>query len=117
MPAKTYAPLCPARYWNADQSWKHQQELNHVSTSTVVRVTIKVNAYEAQSHGILETFDPIHRKWNTLCSIPGGDLASKTIPYVKRELDQADRNLLLRDSQTLQDRANIILATGFAQAA
>lgn len=116
MPAPDFSPIGEARRWNSDQSWYSQAEMRHAETGAVIRYTVKINAYENQSHGKVETFDPVHLAWNVICSIPGPLLGSKSVSYALRELNSSHTSLIDQDIAILLGRADLILSAALSKA-
>ena len=98
--------LIQPRVWNAGQSWHYQGVW--LVCGRKVRIDIRRNAYDMQSHLRAEVFDPVANNWNELCSQPIEVAACKAISYV----DKQEKVMLpfRLDAKALLDEAAVILA-------
>ena len=98
------------RTWQASQSWYYEAiwEMTAGDTTTKLRIDIRRNAYDEQSHAYVWAWHPQDLKWNHLRSIPVEALACLPITYVTErdrfekeemiEMFRSDRTTLLQDA-------------------
>jgi len=77
-----------ARIWNASQSWFDERMYKVVllGVTYTIRTRIRRNAYDDQSHAIVEVLDGL--KWSTLSSLDTSlwPLMARTVKYVDRDV-------------------------------
>lgn len=109
----TKTAINPIAY-NTDQSWNYQVHFL-TGNGVMLRISIRRNAYDNQSHARVEAFDGAGLKWNPLGSIPFETCACKTISYVQKQLTGSDMVLFEQDADRLLQMALVILQDSAAK--
>lgn len=78
--------LGPAKSWSEEQNGRRGYEALWRIGERRVRIGIRVDSYDMQSHARAEIFDPGANAWNVVATIPYPQMASKGKAYSKTPL-------------------------------
>jgi len=87
--------IISSQFFNQSQSWNYETIVR--SAALKLRVHIRRNAYDDQSHIRGFVLDPVALKWNTLVDRPIGSGACSDVSYTSVE-SKADRPAFERDA-------------------
>ena len=96
--------VMPAKTWSESQNGRWGFESLWEFAGRRIKINIRVDSYEMQSHAYAEIFDPGDNKWNRVAAIPYPQMASlksayaKVVPAAKFALDE---QTLLSEVQSL----------------
>lgn len=90
--------ILPAKIWSERQNGRWCYEALWDLDGRRVKVSIRVDSYDMQSHARAEIFDPSANHWNPVASIPYPQMASLGKAYAKEapaaEFDRDEKTLL-----------------------
>lgn len=99
MPAAKRTVIETANTFQGRQSWNYREIFKQGDHK--IRVDIKIDSYDFQSHARAEVWNEKELKWNVVHHIPYSNIvACKKVSYVQRTCDvlsfKADRDLLVK---------------------
>lgn len=95
MPALVSKRILPAKTWSEQQNGRWCFDALWDIGGRRVKVSIRIDSYDMQSHAHAEIFDPSANRWNRVADIPYPKMASlgkayaKVVPSAQFALDEA----------------------------